>query len=62
MFPELDVLDLEARGEGLPQLVGLLAVGDAKGVQVLGAAHLCRERGWMEGRGEGRKQTQRHGE
>ena len=40
LFWNLDVLDLEARGEGLPQLVGLLAVGNAKGVQVLGAAHL----------------------
>jgi hypothetical protein len=45
VFPELDVLDLEARGERLPKLVRLLAVGNAQGVQVLGAAHLFEERG-----------------
>jgi hypothetical protein len=55
-FPELDVLDLEAWGEGLPQLVGLLAVGHAKGVQVLGAAHLCGERG-VDGGARGAKET-----
>ena len=59
MLPELDVLDLEARGEGLPQLVGLLAVGHAKGVQVLGAAHLCGERGVDGGARGAKEQTKK---
>jgi hypothetical protein len=58
-FQELDVLDLEARGEGLPQLVGLLAVGHAKGVQVLGAAHLCGERGVDGGARGAKEQTKK---
>merc|ERR1712137_842993 len=36
----LDVLDVEARGQGLLELVGLVGVSNAEGVEVLGAADL----------------------
>jgi len=41
MFHEnLDVLDLETRGKGLPKLVRLLRVRNAKCVKVVRATHL----------------------